>query len=114
MEHKMTELKPCPFCGEVPKITGDPDSEEYIRGYSMGFVECRNDSCPMSYNFIIAPTQKEATSLWNNRPIEEILQARIIALEKELDAKDKTINELIEAKNRLYDAWQKELWGEDA
>ena len=80
----MSEIKPCPFCGEVPKITGDPDSEEYIRGYSMGFIECRNDSCPMLGNFIMAPTQKEATAVWNNRPIEDALRARIAELEAKL------------------------------
>ncbi len=81
----MTELKPCPFCGEVPKITGDPDSEEYIVGYTMGFVECRNDSCPDVGNFIIAPTQKEATAIWNARPFEDKLTAHIVKLNTLID-----------------------------
>ena len=79
----MSEIRPCPFCGVVPTISGDPDSEEYVRGYCLGFVGCFNEQCPMPQDVVIEPTQKEATAKWNTRPIEDALTARIAELEAE-------------------------------
>ena len=80
----MSEIRPCPFCGVVPTISGDPDSEEYVRGYCLGFVGCFNEQCPMPQDVVIEPTQKEATAKWNTRPIEDALTARIAELEAEV------------------------------
>lgn len=32
------ELKPCPFCGELPTI-------EYIEQFKKWWIECRNEKC---------------------------------------------------------------------
>ena len=62
----MNELNPCPFCGKIPNA-------EYIE--DVMYVICSNNSCGMSC--IASVTLKE----WNNRPIEDALQARIADLE---------------------------------
>ena len=90
----MSEIRPCPFCGVVPTISGDPDSEEYVRGYCLGFVGCFNEQCPMPQDVVIEPTQKEATAKWNTRPLEDALTARIAELEEELDREKRVSNQL--------------------
>ena len=62
----MNELNPCPFCGKIPNA-------EYIE--DVMYVICSNDLCGMSC--IASVTLKE----WNNRPIEDALQKRIVDLE---------------------------------
>jgi len=61
----MSELKPCPFCGELPTKH---------RKYSE--VDCRVWLCPLQS--IVVPI-----SQWNTRPIEDQLRAELE------DAKDK-------------------------
>jgi len=58
----MSELKPCPFCGEVP--TWDKN---------MAATLC---DCYAYYDLLDPKFTK-----WNNRPIEDALQARIDELE---------------------------------
>ncbi len=60
----MTELKPCPFCGGIPKmhmISQDFfDTGTYTTGYS---VFCQNCRCATEYEL----TQLEAIEAWNRR-----------------------------------------------
>ena len=92
----MSELKPCPFCGIVPTVEGDPFSEEYIRGYNSGLIGCRNVACAFGGEYISKATQKEATTIWNTRPIEDALRA-------ELARRDEIITRLKEDGERLVD-----------
>ena len=67
----MSELKPCPFCGE-------PADDRYNR-----LAKCSNKSCLMNHwvddeDFFIDDD-------WNTRPIEDALRARIAELEAERD-----------------------------
>ena len=67
----MSELKPCPFCGE-------PADDRYNR-----LAKCSNKSCLMNHwvddeDFFIDDD-------WNTRPIEDALRARIAELEEEID-----------------------------
>ena len=67
----MSELKPCPFCGE-------PADDRYNR-----LAKCSNKSCLMNHwvddeDFFIDDD-------WNTRPIEDELRARIAELEEEID-----------------------------
>lgn len=68
---KQGEVKPCPFCGEQPKVTNES-------GYDAGTdIRCPNTNCePQPYVFIPlgtvkTPTHKEseqaAVELWNRR-----------------------------------------------
>ena len=62
----MSELKPCPFCGEEPATRA-------------GFAICINDDCEQS-NYWSGLDIDD----WNTRPIEDALNARIAELEAEL------------------------------
>jgi hypothetical protein len=57
---KSNELRKCPFCGIVP------EAQSYITGL---YVTCENNDCTIAQHFTIAS--------WNQRPIEDGLQARI-------------------------------------
>ena len=60
----MNKLKPCPFCGGIPKrhkIKNDFfDTGTYITGYA---VFCQNCRCSTEYEL----TQIEADKHWNRR-----------------------------------------------
>lgn len=64
----MSELKPCPFCGKIPKPDWTDES----------YIECTNRKCDI-YSFGMS------TGAWNTRPIEDALTARIAELEAEND-----------------------------
>lgn len=72
------ELKPCPWCGQIPKLT------EY-EGAQMPF--CANDHCPMVGDDTDPSTNEEAAAIWNTRPIEDALRAELEAARAE-DEKD--------------------------
>jgi len=59
----MSELKPCPFCGEEPATRA-------------GFAICINDDCEQSNYW-----SGLDIDAWNTRPIEDALNARIVELE---------------------------------
>ena len=60
----MSELKPCPFCGKIPKPDWTDES----------YIECTNRKRDI-YRFGMS------TGSWNTRPIEDALNARIAELE---------------------------------
>ena len=66
----MSEIKPCPFCGE-------PADDRYQR-----LAKCRNDKCLMN-DWVEDDTLFHLDESWNTRPIEDALIARITALEAE-------------------------------
>lgn len=87
------ELKPCPFCGQMPKVareyhekwTRDSESGKMILHVLPEFddwVGCDNKECFIHYNQIEDPPVERLEN-WNTRPIEDALQARIADLEKE-------------------------------
>jgi hypothetical protein len=54
-----TELLPCPFCGQQPKFTPDPDG---LVSDGSGLAECRNIQCPIG----VIDDAMAATD-WNTR-----------------------------------------------
>ena len=65
----MSELKPCPFCGNEPTVTNEFDDEVLFYG-------CTKDiDCPL-YDAPFVNLEN-----WNTRPIEDALNARIAELE---------------------------------
>jgi len=63
----MSELRPCPFCGNEPVVEGN-------------LVACNNLNCPTHDNYWTDPMIFTCDQ-WNNRPIEDALNARIAELE---------------------------------
>jgi len=70
----MSELKPCPFCGEMPKV-----NTWTMHGITESRCFCDNEKCPVYLSKTIAIDD------WNTRPIEDALNARIAELEAEID-----------------------------
>ena len=88
----MSELKPCPFCGE--KATLDygvlPNRKHW-------FITC--DCCGMMYQYTLSQ-RKYVKDGWNTRPIEDALQAENERLKEELQC-EKTRSQLnLEAEER--------------
>ena len=61
MEKKI-KLKPCPFCGNEPKI----EFNESI-GYVSYYVKCINLECNVEVYTFDFNTKEEAIEAWNNR-----------------------------------------------
>ena len=75
----MSDLKPCPFCGKDPNQT-----TAELGDRPCFYYECENPKChaaEMGWH----DTEQEAIDAWNNRPIEDALQARIDELEKQVE-----------------------------
>ena len=68
------ELRPCPFCGEMPKV-----NDWSLHGITEQRCFCDNDKCPVYLSKTIAICD------WNTRPIEDALTARIAELEAEIE-----------------------------
>ena len=66
----MSELKPCPFCGGMPKV-----NDWTLKGITDKRCFCDNEKCPVYLSKTIAIDD------WNTRPIEDALTARIAELE---------------------------------
>ena len=62
----MSEIKPCPFCGNDPVVEGN-------------LVACNNLNCPTHDNYWTDPMIFTCDQ-WNTRPIEDALHARIAEL----------------------------------
>jgi len=71
-EQKRGELKPCPFCGGMPKV-----NDWTLKGITDKRCFCDNEKCPVYLSKTIAIDD------WNTRPIEDALNARIAELEAE-------------------------------
>ena len=71
----MSELKPCPFCGETVSL----DNSELLNKKHW-YITC--DYCGMMYQAVVCQ-RKDTKTGWNNRPIEDELTARIAELEEE-------------------------------
>ena len=69
-EQKRGELKPCPFCGGMPKV-----NDWTLKGITDKRCFCDNEKCPVYLSKTIAIDD------WNTRPIEDALNARIAELE---------------------------------
>ena len=76
------ELKPCPFCGEMPEVADD------------GVCRCNNKSCSMAPYWYLP-------KYWNIRPIEDDLRKRIAELEEK--------QRWIPVSERLPDNWESVL-----
>lgn len=89
----MSELKPCPFCGSEDVYNvylPDPYSRDQY-----AWVNCKTCNasggqfvqrvCPDDKSFSRNEMELESTKLWNTRPIEDELRARIAELEAESD-----------------------------
>ena len=53
-----SELKPCPFCGEQPKVVED---------VSVSWVVCDNENCMVYARTLLKKTRGEAIEVWNRR-----------------------------------------------
>lgn len=65
----MSELKPCPFCGEENTDTG--------------FI-LHKDECYLMLRYMGGHSKQEMINAWNTRPIEDGLQAEIDRLKEKL------------------------------
>ena len=66
-------LKPCPFCGQVPQITEMED-----RGITYKMIYCENYNCLVDTSTAkFYETDKEAADAWNTRPAETALLDRV-------------------------------------
>ena len=60
---RMSELKPCPFCGGEAELV-----EHEVVGYQTDFyVECVTSECIMCMGGLCYPTENEAIEAWNRR-----------------------------------------------
>lgn len=84
----MSELKPCPFCGETVSL----DYSE-LPNKKHWYITC--DCCGMMYQAVVCQ-RKDTKTGWNNRPIEDALHARIAELEAELKITDELLKEATE------------------
>lgn len=64
MEDVIERLKPCPFCGKVPKIILS-DSKFHI-------IRCQNEKCPASCVSVMDKSIKKLVKRWNSRTDEEL------------------------------------------
>lgn len=97
----MQKLKPCPFCGQTPNpITA------YLSTRPCFYYECENPKCHAAEKGW-HDTKQEAIDAWNQRPIEDDLNAQIEQLRKDnqslvqqINAAAKKIDELKQELNR--------------
>ena len=93
----MSELKPCPFCGESVEL----DYSE-LPNRKHWFITC--ECCGMMYQSSISQ-RKYVKVDWNNRPIEDALHDRIAELEAENAALKAKLNA-----GETVDEWGKPDW----
>lgn len=66
MEDVIERLKPCPFCGKVPKIILS-DSVKKFR-----IIRCQNENCPASCVSVMDLSIKKLVKRWNSRTDKEL------------------------------------------
>ena len=72
----MSELKPCPFCGNELPVHYIAMQNRYVQ-----LISCPFCNATVSCNKFLS--DKDALATWNTRPIEDELHARIAELEAE-------------------------------
>lgn len=89
-EGRMSELKPCPFCGNAVKVAISYGYSVCNYKYWNGGVTCKCGNKLSSPRFM--NSRKEVKEFlvtrWNSRPIEDALRARIKELEEALSIKN--------------------------
>lgn len=63
MTDRMSELKPCPFCGGAATLRRGPYGDVF-------YVICNNENCYATASTRIMTTEKDAIEIWNYRPRE--------------------------------------------
>lgn len=84
----MPELKPCPFCGQIPTIEESArfprygkDEGERIKGYT---VVCKNMDCILlNEDNWYRRSAKEASEAWNHRAEPELRPLTLAEVEWE-------------------------------
>ena len=77
----MSQLKPCPFCGEVPQIQHDEWRDEGKDGPAV-YIVCRSSTC-WAEPSVMGDTEESAAAFWNTRAVVvtdemvEILHAQL-------------------------------------
>ena len=62
------ELKPCPFCGEIPIVVKDKRYPGNSNGIDAWHIECRNYECVIyGADGVYFRTRKAALIHWNRR-----------------------------------------------
>lgn len=65
LNKKVTQLKPCPFCGEKPTLLHpDEEGEDYVIG-------CYNKCCGFSYERARDTDKQKVIDAWNTRSYEQ-------------------------------------------
>jgi hypothetical protein len=72
----MSELKPCPFCGNELPVHYIAMQNRYVQ-----LISCPSCYATISCNKFLS--DRDALATWNSRPIEDALNARIAELEAE-------------------------------
>lgn len=97
----MDELKPCPFCGEIPNVNVIyPSSRLTFIRKPINLVGCRHCGIDISYN----------PAFWNTRPAEDALKAEVERLKVDLDARNSALKIAfhdIKRAGEEIDKWQK-------
>ena len=79
------KIKNCPFCGQQPKETKYREFGKNPREYFL--YHCPNEECP---SYFTKPGSMTAED-WDNRPIEDALNARIAELEGAIKTDDERL-----------------------
>ena len=84
----MSDLKPCPFCGQIPEFVYEdvePQNDHWYSGKKEHFLKCH---CGLalfdgSFHDGFGNLPEEAAKKWNARHLEAALESRVKELERE-------------------------------
>lgn len=88
-----SKLKPCPFCGEQPKVVED---------ISVSWVACDNAYCTVYARTLLAKTREEAIEAWNTR-----------AKDIDVSAKEHTCHMQVRKRGMFYDVFYFDCCGKE-